>query len=107
MAQANQTQIPVIQTGDTATQIQQNVNKVIRNAINQLVTLQNATSLIQAVGDIILSPLTLAQFQATHGNTWIIANGQSSVGTAYQALTLNQVVPSITVTNATAFIKVN
>ena len=103
----NQTQVPVIQTGDQSTQIQQNVNKVLRNINNQVVSLQNDVSEIQGLGDVILSPLTLTEFQTEHSDNWIEANGQSAVGTAYQILTRLSTVPTITVSGVTAFIKVN
>jgi hypothetical protein len=105
---ANQTNIPVIQVPDpTTVQIQQNINKVFNNFNGQLVALQTTVHASQGVGDIGLSALTLAQYQAVHGKTWIQANGQSSVGTAYQALTMQLTVPTITVAGANAYIKVN
>jgi len=104
---ANQVQIPVIQTGDHLTQIQQNVNKVLNNLNAQVVTLQTTVNALQGIGDIGFASLTLAQYQSVHGKGWVLANGQSSVGTAYEALTLNKTVPNITLTGATAFIKVN
>lgn len=107
MSQSNQIQIPVIQTGDSGTQIQQNTNKVFRNIYNQVVSLISDVSQIQGLGDVLLSPLSLVQFQLIHGDAWILANGQSSVGTKYQVLTNNLTVPTITVAGANAFIKVN
>jgi hypothetical protein len=105
---ANQVQIPVIQTQTQAiTQIQQNTNKVLRNINNQATSLQTEVSQIQGLGDVIFSPLTLTQFQTIHGTSWIEANGQSSVSTAYETLTGNKTVPTITISGATAFIKVN
>jgi hypothetical protein len=105
---ANQVNIPVIQTQTPGlTQVQQNINKVFNNTYNQIVSLQDDISTIQALGDVIFSPLTLVQFQSVHNSDWIIANGQSCVGTAYEILTLNKTVPTITLSGATAFIKVN
>ncbi len=105
---ANQVQIPVIQTTDASlTQTQQHANKVLRNIYNQLTALQNTVTDIQGIGDVIFSPLTLTQFQQIHSTDWIIANGQSSVNTAYFSLTNNKTVPTITLSGATAFIKVN
>lgn len=105
---ANQVQIPVIQNAaDSLTQIQQNANKVLRNIYNQVVDVQNSVRKLAIIGEIKFASLTLGQFQATAGNDWILANGQSSVGTAYEALTMNKTVPNITLTGATAFIKVN
>jgi hypothetical protein len=104
----NQVNIPVIQTTlMPLTQVQQNINKVLNNIYGQVTSIQSTVSQIQGIGDTILSPLTLSQFQTIHGSGWIIANGQSSVGTAYETLTKNKTVPTITVTGATAFIKVN
>lgn len=105
---ANQTSIPVIQTGtNSLTQIQQNINKVLNNIYGQVTNIQNLVNQLQGIGDVILSPLTLTQFQTIHGTNWIVANGQSSVGTAYETLTKNQTVPTITVGGVTAYIKVN
>lgn len=108
MVSANQVQVPVIQT-DTKdlVQVQQNTNKVLRNINNQLVLVQ--TSLIQlgVLGEIRLSPLTLAQFQELAGTNWIEANGQSSVGTEYASTYGINTVPNISITGATAYIRVN
>jgi hypothetical protein len=104
----NQVNIPVIQTQvPSMTQVQQNINKVLNNIYGQVTTLQSSVSQIQGLGDVILSPLTLSQFQTIHGDDWIIANGQSSVGTSYETLTNNKTVPTVTVSGVTAFIKVN
>lgn len=104
----NQRQIPVIQTNTQAiTQIQQNSNKVLRNLSNEIDSIQTDVSQIQGIGDIILSPLTLSQFQTIHGTNWIIANGQSSVSTAYETLTGSKTVPTVTVAGTNSFIKVN
>jgi len=105
---ANQTQIPVIQTSNAdVTQLQQNSNKVLRNLNNQIVSIQTTVDQIQGIGDVILSGLNLTQFQAIHGSNWIEANGQSSVGTAYETLTSFKVVPTVSVGGVTAYIKVN
>lgn len=104
----NQTQVPVIQTNDgNQTQIQQNANKVLRNLNNQTVALQKLVGETLILGEIKLASLTLAQFQDIAGTNWILANGQSAVNTDYARLTHNNTVPTITVTGATAFIKVN
>lgn len=50
---------------------------------------------IHPIGGILRADLTDVQFQAQMGTNWIEANGQSSVGTAYQTLTGNAVVPTI------------
>lgn len=105
---ANQVNIPVIQTTmQPLTQIQQNINKVFNNIYGQLVSLAGNVSELQGLGDIIFSPLTLAQFQTIHGDGWILANGQSCVGTSYETLTGNKTVPTVTLSGATSYIRVN
>lgn len=104
----NQVQVPIIQTSDAnLTQIQQNANKVLRNLTGQITSLQTSVSQMTIVGEIKLAGLTLTQFQGIAGMDWVLANGQSSVGTAYETLTGNKVVPNISVSGSTAFIKVN
>lgn len=105
---ANQVQIPVIQSATAdLVQAQQNANKVLRNINNQLVSVQQDLSRTDILGEIKFASLTLAQFQATASTDWILANGQSSVGTSYAAFTGNNTVPNISVSGCTAFIKVN
>lgn len=105
---SNQTQIPVIQTTDgNLTQLQQNTNKVLRNIYNQIVSANAAIYSTIIIGEIKFSPLTLAQFQSTAGDTWIVANGQSCVGSIYSSLYGVNTVPNISVTGTNAFIKVN
>lgn len=104
----NQVNIPVIQTPtQSVTQIQQNINKIFNNIYGQVTSLQTLVDQIQGLGDVILSPLTLSQFQTIHGTDWIVANGQSSVGTSYESLTNNKTVPTVSVSGVTAYIKVN
>jgi len=57
----------------------------------------SATSLagIHPIGGTLRADLSVAQFQSQMGTNWIEANGQSSVGTQYEAITLNTVVPTI------------
>lgn len=103
-----QTQIPLIQTdNDHLNQTQQNINKVLRSINSQVSSIQDFVNESTIVGEIKLASLNLTQFQKISGTNWILANGQSSVGTAYALLTLNNTVPNISVTNATAFIRVN
>ena len=105
---ANQIQVPVIQTQDSdMTQFQQNTNKVLRNLNNQIVSAQIDINQEIIIGEIKIASLTLDQFQNFAGTDWILANGQSSVGTKYAQLTGNNTVPTITVTGATTFIRVN
>ena len=51
---------------------------------------------VNPIGGILRADITVGQFQTQMGLGWIEANGQSSVGTAYETLTTNTVVPSIT-----------
>ena len=105
---ANQVQIPVIQTEDKdLTQVQQNTNKVLRNLNDQIVLLQDAMSLLTIIGEIKFAPLTLEQFQEVAGPTWIAANGQSSVGTTYALKFGVNTVPTISLAGTNAYIKVN
>lgn len=64
---------------------------------------------IHPIGGIYKAGITVAQFQAQMGTIWIEANGQSSVGTAYQTLTGNAVVPTLSpdVDGLTVMIRVN
>ena len=54
------------------------------------------TILAHPIGGTYRADISLVQFQAQMGTNWILANGQSSVGTAYETLTTNTVVPNIT-----------
>lgn len=104
----NQVQIPIIQNQDgSLTQVQQHANKVFRNLNNQIVLLQTDIDQMTILGEVKLASLTLSQFQSIAGTNWILANGQSSVGTAYETLTGNKTVPNVTLTGVTTFIKVN
>lgn len=62
-------------------------------AIDQI----SATSLagIHPIGGTLRASLTVGQFQSQMGTNWIAANGQSSVGTMYETITGNTVVPTI------------
>lgn len=104
----NQRQVPVIQTPDSnVTLLQQNSNKVLRNLSNQIDSLQELVNETEIIGEVKFASLTLEQFQTIAGTNWILANGQSSVGTKYALLTGNNTVPTVTVTGTTTFIKVN
>lgn len=105
---ANQRQIPIIQTTTPGiTQIQQNSNKVLRNLSNQIDSIQTDINQMTILGEVKIASLTLSQFQAIAGTNWILANGQSSVGTNYETLTGNKTVPTVTLAGVTSFIKVN
>lgn len=104
----NQIQISsVTTTNNDLNQVQQNVNKVFRNLSIQIESSSEAISEMTIVGEIKLADLTISQFQGVAGKDWILANGQSSVGTAYQQLTGNTTVPTISVAGTNAFIRVN
>ncbi len=108
MSQPNQTQIPNIKTpDDSVNQVQQNVNKVFRNINNQVMDLQDSVSNMLILGEIKFSPLTLLQFQDQAGTNWILADGQSSIGTKYASVFGINTVPNISVAGTNAFIKVN
>jgi hypothetical protein len=105
---ANQVNIPVIQTNTPGlTQVQQNTNKVFNNIYGQLVSAQDSINEMTIIGEVKLAAINLTQFQLIAGTDWILANGQSSVGTAYETLTGNKTVPTVTVSGVTAYIKVN
>jgi ABC-type long-subunit fatty acid transport system fused permease/ATPase subunit len=103
-----QSQIPVIQNGDAnLVQTQINTNKVLRSFYNQILSLQENISEISIIGEIKFANVSITQFQMVAGTEWILANGQSCVGTDYANLTKNNNVPNISVTGTTAFIRVN
>jgi hypothetical protein len=105
---ANQTNIPYMQTQNMAlNQTQQNVNKVNNNNNNKIVSLQDQVAQMMILGEIKFAPFTLAQFQAQAGTDWILANGQSCIGTDYSKTYSQNTVPTISVPGTNAFIKVN
>lgn len=104
----NQRQIPVIQSQDmNVTLLQQNSNKVLRNLSNQIDSVQTSINQMTIIGEVKFASLTLEQFQSVAGSNWILANGQSSVGTKYALLTGNNTVPTVTLAGTTTFIRVN
>ena len=108
MTQANQVQIPTIQTPDNSlNQVQQNVNKVFRNLNNQISDLQSEVGELLIVGEVKFANLTLLQFQSVAGIDWVACDGSNCIGTQYSLLTGNKVLPNIAVTGTNAFIKVN
>ncbi len=105
---ANQVSIPYTQTQDpNLNQIQQYVNKVFKNFDNKITSAQGSITQMTILGEVKIADLTLAQFQAQAGTDWIVANGQSCVGTAFETLTGNKTVPNYVITGLMAFIKVN
>lgn len=108
MAQPNQTQIPVIQTGSgDLTQAQQNVNKVLRNIYSQVTDLQSDVTQTIIIGEIKIANVTLDQFQATTGKDWVLCDGSTCIGTEYSKLTKNNVVPNLTIGSINTFIRIN
>ena len=87
-------------------QIQQNVNKVLTNINNQITDLQSSVNQLEILGEIKLSALSLSQFQAFAGDSWIAANGQSCVGTDYAKEFSVTTVPNISISGTNAYIKV-
>lgn len=105
---ANQRQLPVIQSQDNiVTQLQQNSNKVLRNLSNNIDSIQISINEMTIIGEVKFASLTLEQFQDIAGTNWVLANGQSSVGTEYALLTGNNTVPTVTLAGTTTFIRVN
>lgn len=105
---ANQVQIPVIQgAGAATTQVQTNTNKVFTNLNNQITSLTSQINQTTIIGEVKLADLGVAQFQTQAGDNWVLANGQSSMGTAFSKLTGNNVVPTISIAGLMAFIRVN
>ncbi len=105
---ANQTQIPSVKTADdSVNQIQQNINKVLRNSDNKITALQQAVTQMTILGEIKFSPLTLIQFQDQAGTNWVLADGSSSIGTKYALVYGINTLPTVTVSGTNAFIKVN
>lgn len=105
---ANQVQISSITTEDDAlNQVQQNINKVLRNLNNQIVSIQTFVSQSDILGEIKIANLTQPMFQGIAGNNWLLCNGQDCVDTDYSRLTGLNVVPTLTVGGFNTFIRVN
>lgn len=101
-------QIPVIQSKDKdLVQTQTNVNRILRTVNNQISNVEDSVVNGTIIGEVKFASLTIEQFQSVSSSDWILANGQFCIGTAYAALTKNNSVPTITVSGANAFIKVN
>ena len=97
---SDQVQIAIFKSDNNdINQIQQNVNKVLRNLSQRIET--------DKLGDVRFSTLNLSQFLAAHGQGWIAANGQNCQDTAYGALFVQKTVPNIVVAGTNAYIKVN
>lgn len=73
------------------------MSKITSSDALDLITLSKAEN---KIGDVKTSMLTLAQFQSEHLGVWMLMDGASCVGTAYEALTGKTVVPDM-MTNGT------
>jgi len=94
--------LPIVQTTDrNVNQLQTNINQAIQQVAN-------AVYLVTIIGEIKLSPLTLAQFQEQSGPQWVLCNGQTCTGSTYSSLTNNQKVPNISDLNGSHYyIRIN
>lgn len=102
------TQIAVIQSKDgDLVQTQVNVNTIFRGIADRIMKFQDAFSQQDIIGEVKFANISLNQFQAIAGADWVLANGQPCVGSAYAGLTKNNNVPTISITGANAFIRVN
>lgn len=63
------------------------INYCLQKVANLLSRMATAELNYGAVGDIVPSMLTLAQFQAIRGTGWVLANGASATGTTYNTIT--------------------
>lgn len=91
----NQTQIPIIQHDDKdVVQIQQNVNKVLRNLNNQ----SQANQGLAIIGEVRSAFLTEEQFQKQAGENWLLCDGQDCEGSQYESITGNKTVPDMRAT---------
>ena len=55
----------------------------------------NISTISSSLGDIRTSVLTEVQFQALNGSDWVLCDGDSCSGTAYETLTSNSTVPDL------------
>lgn len=67
---------------------------VIPTIILASITFQSRSSSVP-VGSVIHSLLTEAQFQATMGSGWVLADGRNVSGSAYQSITGNATIPDM------------
>lgn len=94
--------VPQVQHSDRiVNQIQQNLT----SAFDKLQ--QNQLLNTSTVGDIRESALTTAQFQSFYGFQWVLADGQSVIGSDFQHLTGLTVVPDKTGGDTNFFIRIN
>lgn len=79
----------------------------LANLINEIYA--SLTSVQPQVGDIVWTMRTLVQQQAVAPGAWLACNGQACVGTAYETLSGNLVVPDTTllITIGNVFIRVD
>jgi len=76
------------------TQYKSSVSESTMQKIGSSLNWVNQNS-VHVLGEIKQSMLTVAQFQAEIGTTWVLCNGQSATGSDYEALTGNSVVPDM------------
>ena len=108
MTQANQVQIPSVTTqNDALNQVQQNINKVLRNINNQIVSVQSFVNENTIIGEVKIANLSVTQFQAITGSNWVLCNGQSCIGSSYAQMTGQNTVPTISVGSLNNFIRIN
>ena len=79
------------------TQFKSSVSESTMQKIGSSINWVNQNS-VHVLGEIKQSMLTVAQFQAEIGTTWVLCDGQSSVGSDYEAVTGKSTVPDL-VTN--------
>ena len=74
------------------TQYKSSVSESTMQKIGSSLNWVNQNS-VHVLGEIKQSMLTVAQFQAEIGTTWVLCNGQTASGSDYEALTGNSNVP--------------
>lgn len=94
--------LPIVQTTDrNVNQLQTNVNQAIQQVAN-------AVFLVTIIGEVKLSPLTLAEFQNQTGKQWVLCDGSNVNGSTYTMLTNNQKVPNISkLAGCSYYIRIN
>jgi hypothetical protein len=94
--------IPKVQTQD------RNTNQLQNNANTAVGQLSSQINQINIIGEIKLSTLTLDQFQRQGGPGWVFCNGANCVGSTYNKITGNLVVPTIAdLDGAHYFVRIN
>ncbi len=86
------------------------MNQIQQNIIDGIDRIQvGLVPVTSSIGDTVLSPLTLAQFQSQRGKGWILSDGANVQGSLYQKITGSPTVPDQTADypNANPYIRVN